>query len=318
MSFTTRRALHASACGTAISFLFCISAHATLIYGVASQGNSQFLVTFDTSSPTNVLSSVPLSGLGASDSILGIDIRPATGQLYALRAKNSIYEIATISSTGAVTSIGSSGVTVNGFGHGFDFDPTIDRIRVVTDTDKNYLFDPNTGALQTTGADLAYASGDPNFGHNPNVIGAAYSNNFNGAATSQLYGIDIANGVLVTQANSTGVLTTVGAIGQISTSLTGFDIPGTANFGYATGSAPNDGTSSLFQVNLATGNSFSLGNIGIVVTAMTVELVPEPSTCATAIAGACIILLKQRNSSDRLVVLRQLRKQRNIRSKSRA
>ena len=57
---------------------------------------------------------------------------------------------------------------------------------------------PNDGARRRRPtAALAYAAGDPNAGANPNVVGSAYTNNFAGATTTTLYGIDSDLDILV-------------------------------------------------------------------------------------------------------------------------
>ena len=45
---------------------------------------------------------------------------------------------------------------------GFDFNPTVDRIRVVSSNDRNYRLNPNTGAIAFIDTNLAYAATDPN------------------------------------------------------------------------------------------------------------------------------------------------------------
>ena len=42
------------------------------------------LASFDPSAPAALAASVPISGLGSGESVLGIDFRPANGKLYAL------------------------------------------------------------------------------------------------------------------------------------------------------------------------------------------------------------------------------------------
>ena len=55
-----------------------------LIYGIANQSPATSLVAFDSSSPSTLLTGVFLSGLQQNETIVGIDFRPATGQLYGL------------------------------------------------------------------------------------------------------------------------------------------------------------------------------------------------------------------------------------------
>jgi Domain of unknown function (DUF4394) len=128
--------------------------------------------------------------------------------------------------TGVATEVGVPGqFTLNGTAFGFDVNPVVDRIRVVSDADQNMRLNTNDGTLNATDVALNYASGDPNFGQNPNVVGSAYSNNMVGAATTTLYGIDSNLDILVTQTNPNGgILATNGSLGVDTTELVGFDI----------------------------------------------------------------------------------------------
>src|SRR5689334_16967896 len=106
------------------------SASAELIYGIAAVGNATSLLTWDSSSPGTIISGSFVSGLQNNETIVGIDVRPATGQLYALGTSSRLYTLNT--ATGAATAVGGQfAPALNGFSFGFDFNPTIDRIRVV-------------------------------------------------------------------------------------------------------------------------------------------------------------------------------------------
>ncbi len=48
------------------------------------------LLAFDSSSPGTIQASVPITGLQTGESILGIDYRPGTGQLYGLGSSNRL------------------------------------------------------------------------------------------------------------------------------------------------------------------------------------------------------------------------------------
>src|SRR5688572_8391490 len=118
------------------------SASAELIYGVAAVGNATGLVTWDSATPNDLESGVFVSGLQTNETLVGIDIRPATGQLYGLGTTGQLYTINP--ANGAATAVGSGTGALNGFNFGFDFNPTIDRIRNVSETNKNRVIDPNT------------------------------------------------------------------------------------------------------------------------------------------------------------------------------
>lgn len=247
------------------------------VFGVTQNGS---LISWNSNAPGAILSGVAISGLQLNEQIRGIDFRPATGQLYALGSFSNLYTLNTV--TGAATAVGTGPFSpgLNGSAFGFDFNPTIDRIRVVSDANQNLVLNPITGALQLNATPLNYASGDPNFGADPNVVGSAYDNNFAGATTSQLYGIDTALDVLVRQGNNTGVLTTVGSLGGDITNLVGFDISGATNIAYAASQEASGSISTFWRVNLSTGAATAVGQIGggTLVTAMAV--VPSPGSVA--------------------------------------
>lgn len=221
------------------------------------------LVVFNSARPNTILRTVAITGLGGGENVLGIDFRPATGQLYALSSASRIYTINTV--TGAATAIGSAGAfTLNGTDFGVDFNPTVDRIRVVSDADQNLRLNPNDGTL--TMADtpaLAYAAADPNTGQNPNITGAAYTNNFAVPTSTTLYDIDSTLNVLAIQnPPNNGVLNTVGPLGVDTTSNVGFDIAGTSGAALASFQLNGDTVSKLYRVDLTTGTALFIGPIG--------------------------------------------------------
>src|SRR4051794_22506774 len=70
------------------------------------------LLTFDSANPSSIISTVSITGLGALESIRGIDARPATGQLYALGITDNgltrAGQIYTINpASGVATAVGS-------------------------------------------------------------------------------------------------------------------------------------------------------------------------------------------------------------------
>jgi hypothetical protein len=267
------------------------SAAAELIYGIATQAAATSLLTWDSASPNNIQSGVFLSGLQSNETILGIDFRPATGALYGLGSSSRLYTINP--TTGVATAVGGQFTTLlNGFSFGFDFNPMIDRIRVVSETNQNLVLDPNTGVVQTVAPNVAYGAGDPNVGVDPNVVDSAYTNNFPGAGSTTLFGIDTGLDVLVTQVAATGALTTIGPLGLNASAASGFDISGVTGIAYAALLPTSSSQSSLYTINLATGAATSVGviNGGIVINALTVAPIPEPATAATFVIGALVAL----------------------------
>lgn len=272
-------------------------ASAELIYGIAAVGNATSLLSWDSASPGSIASGSFVSGLQSNETIVGIDFRPATGQLYALGTSSRLYTLNT--ATGAASAVaGAFAPPLNGFNFGFDFNPTIDRIRVVAETNKNTVLNPITGAVQLSATDLFFGPADPNFGVDPNVVNSAYTNNFVGAGATQLYGIDTALDILVTQANNAGTLGTVGPLGFNATGVGGFDISGTSGVAYAALLPSGSSQSNLYSISLATGLATNLGQIdgGVIITAISVvPAIPEPATLALAgMALAAIPLVRRR------------------------
>src|SRR5688572_3331353 len=89
------------------------------------------LQAFDTDSPEAVGTVIPILGLAAGESIVGIDFRPSTGGLYGLGVNGGIAHLYLINpTTGAATLVGgdialpqSTGAAGSGTGFGFDFNP---------------------------------------------------------------------------------------------------------------------------------------------------------------------------------------------------
>ena len=252
------------------------SVAAEAIFGLTTS-NSLVVIDSNTGAAVPLF---PVTGLTAGESLLGIDIRPATGTLYGLGSSNQLYTIST--TTGAATAVGAAGqFTLSGSAFGFDFNPTVDRIRVVSDADQNLRLNPATGGL-------AAVDGTLNPG-DPNVVGAAYTNNFSGATSTTLYDIDsVADALLIQSPPNAGTLVGVGPLGVDTGSLVGFDISGLTGFAYASLTAPTGGASQLYSIDLASGAATLIGTIAFGQTAFTLTdiaapigaPVPEPATLA--------------------------------------
>lgn len=254
--------------------------------------DNQTLVTWDANDPTNLLSGTAISGLAANESVRGIDFRPATGELYAVGSFNNLYRIDTSSGNASLVGGGSFAPGMNGSSFGFDFNPVIDRIRLVGDVNQNLVLNPNDGT-STQVTDLFYGSGDINEGTDPNVVASAYTNSFFGAASTQLYGIDTGLDILVTQANSAGTLMTVGDLGVDMNDTATFDISGLTGVAYGTIVETQTSRSLFWTMDLSTGQSTVLGEVGggSVITAMTT--IPAPGGLA-ALGLGCTALTRRK------------------------
>lgn len=277
---------------TALALCAAQSAQAAgLITLLGSTPGLQTLNRFDSATP-GALNPVPVTGLGIGESLLAIDFRPRSGQLYGLGSASNLYTINT--GTGLATIVGSGLATsiITATNYGFDFNPTIDRIRIVSTDNSNSVGNPITGGTQLVATPVFFPGGDPNAGQDPNLVHHAYTNNFDGAVTSQLYALDSNLDILVTQANNAGTLGTVGALGVNFGEAGGFDIDGQDGTAFAALSV--GGNSGLYTLNLVTGDATLLGALSGNVTGL--AIVPEPSSALLLGCGALALLRRKRTS----------------------
>jgi Domain of unknown function (DUF4394) len=260
---------------------FTLKANAVLMYGYNVTGNR--LLTFESDAPGTILSDVALTGLLGGESLLGIDIRPATGQLYGIAsARSGSMRIVTIDpQTGSVTQVNTAPLVIPaGTFFGMAFNPIVDRIRFVSDGDANLRLAPDTGALVAADVNLAYVAGDANVGANPTVAQVAYTNAFAAAAITTLYGIDTTTNTMVrigAPSPNGGELTTVGALGVDPTSsVGGFAISPKGNRGYT--ALRIGSVSVLHKISLSSGAAVAIGPIGSGTTIDGLAIAP-PTEC---------------------------------------
>jgi outer membrane protein assembly factor BamB len=106
---------------------------------------SNQLISFNAATPGKLLWKRPLVGLQRGEDILGIDYRQKNDTLYALGSSGRLYTVDT--EDGKLTAVGAPfAVALQGSDHGFDFNPTVDRIRVAGSSGQNMRLHPDTGA----------------------------------------------------------------------------------------------------------------------------------------------------------------------------
>ncbi len=281
---------------------------AETIYGLT---NFQELVVFDSATRT-VSNTTTLPGFSIiGERLLSIDVRPATGELYGLSDQNRLYRVNPLN--GASTLVGAGlGTSLTGNVRAIDFNPTVDRVRIVTSSGQNFRAHPDTGAVVFTDMPLMFKAGDANEGDTAAVVSAAYTNSFAGAASTVLYNIEAGNDALVTQAPpNDGKLNTIGSLGidaiDSSNEFTGFDISGATGIAYLTRGngvfgSPVYLAKSLYTVNLATGAATLAGPvIGLSGTLRDVAVAPVPEASAAALAligvAAGIVARRRRGSA---------------------
>ena len=99
---------------------------------------------------------VTITGLQPGESVLAIDVRPATGQLYALGSTSRLYIIDVVTGAARQVGTGTFARACSAASFGFDFNPTVDRIRVVSDTEQNLRLNPDTGAVVAADTNLTH------------------------------------------------------------------------------------------------------------------------------------------------------------------
>ena len=149
---------------------------------------------------------VNITGVQTGESIVAIDYRPATGVLYGLSNQSRLYILNP--ATGAARAVNTTPFTpaLSGGVAGFDFNPTVDLIRVISKSGQNLRLNPNDGTVVATDGNISGIA-------NAVVANVAYSNNISGATTTELFDIDFALGNLYKQNDNAGTLTLVGSLG---------------------------------------------------------------------------------------------------------
>ena len=254
-----------------------------------------------TSTPT---AAVPVSGLNIGDQLVAIDVRPQTGRLYGLGQNPKtgtvqLYILQMNSGTASAFALGSAQSFVDAAGlpllilanaFDIDFNPSVDRIRVVTTNGMNFRMNPNDGLLldgNFGGAAGSVAGVNPDArlnvgGANAQAMGTAYTNNEINTSITTQYTLDhITNQLYIQNPPNAGTLVspltiTVGGLPLDFAGDGGLDIQAgisAANSGAgAAGDAAavliSGGMSRLYRINLATGvatvRGSNLGGLNVI------------------------------------------------------
>ena len=244
---------------------------------------SNQLISFNAGQPRKLLSKKPLLGLQASETIVGIDFRVNKGVLYALGSVNGQGRLYTIdTATGYATLVGAPfAIALEGEEFGFDFNPTVDRIRVVSNTGQNLRLHPDLGVvvdanpnepgIQIDGK-LMFDAVDSQAGKPVTVMAAAYTYNKTNDKITTNYAIDGKLDLLLTQGTregvapavspNTGKLFTIGKLGFGDAERVAFDIADSTGAGFAAFTKRGGADSRFYLIDLETGAAQFLGTIG--------------------------------------------------------
>ena len=213
------------------------------------------LLNFALNNPNSV-SEKSLTGLLVDERFVGIDYRLRTatdhsGKLYGLTNKANLYTINPESGLASLVSTlkpaaGSSFTALDGTSFAVDFNPTADRLRVISNTGQNLRINVDTGDTIKDG-DINGASG-------AQVTAAAYTNSFKtpvATLATELFDLDQTNKTLTKQnPPNNGTLSLIGSLGINLGTDNGFDIAGGDNgLALATVSG-GSGPSVLYRIDL--------------------------------------------------------------------
>jgi hypothetical protein len=231
-----------------------------VLYATDTRGN---LLSFAADSPRRVRSTA-ITGLPAGVSLRGIDFRPATGDLYALGSDKVVYRVnvATAIAVAEGPAFELAPAALNSQNIGFDFNPTVDKIRVTSDADDNIRLDPDPGSLLMKDTSLTPAG--------VTVVGSAYTNSSfvafaNRPAATMLFALDVGaspDRIWLQNPANAGTLQNPVSLDLDLGVDAGFDIAGADNVGLVAGTPQGRSGARLYHVDVTTGEARQLGRIG--------------------------------------------------------
>jgi hypothetical protein len=237
----------------AASAAMMIASHAAQAAEVAALWGDNTISIVDTSQK-KVVKTWAISGINGK--VLGIDVRPADGMLYAVGADGGIYTVdgktgkATLKSK--LETMLPAGVVAT-----VDFNPAADRLRLMGSDGTSLRVNVDDGKVIKDGSHK-FADADMHKGEKPNVVAGAYSNSFKGTKETTLYNIDGTIGALVRQVPpNDGVLNAIGKLG-VKADAVAFDI-------WSDGNGKNEAWlmagDTLYSVDLTSGKATAAAKI---------------------------------------------------------
>jgi Domain of unknown function (DUF4394) len=222
---------------------------------VATTDQNQ-LIRFDARNPERIRDVRAISGLPAGVTLKGIDFRPATGDLYGVGSDSVVYRLNP--RTGIAVAEGPAfAPALRGTTFGVDFNPVVDKIRVVSDDRQNLRLNVDEGTVLSADKDI-----NPGM---PKLVGAGYLNSSFSATrptATTLFVVDAASDMLLKQnPPNEGTLVEGKDLGIDVGLNAGFDIAGADNTGFLANSTARRGTT-LYTVDVNTGDTDALGRIG--------------------------------------------------------
>lgn len=213
------------------------------------------IMLFRSDSPGKVQGAELVGGLQPAETLLGLDVLPSNGRIFALGSSNRIYVVNPV--TGAATAVSNTPFSppLNGTTFTFGIDPTTNDARVVSNTGQDLRISVANGQVTGVDAPYGYAADDAGAGTAPLLAALAYTiPPPGGAGTASFYAIDAERDVLTTAATGAATVRTIGPLGVEIVEPAGFDITpeGTAFAALRRGADQNP---QLYTVDLSTGTA---------------------------------------------------------------
>lgn len=239
------------------------------VIGLTDDGR---LVSFRSDKPGRSQEIGFVTGLVGNDvALVGIDFRVADGKLYGVSNGGGVYTIDRRS--GVASFVNSLTVALTGAFFGVDFNPALDRLRIVSDAGQNLSHNVNAGGttaaqtmLNTTGPTCPPALPPPTV---LGVSGAAYTSNDNEPANpttnTTLFDINtMSDQVVIQSPPGLGILVATGSLGVDAGPRVGFDIysslvGGVSVQNRAFASLVVGGVYGFYQINPLTGAAKRVG-----------------------------------------------------------
>jgi hypothetical protein len=227
----------------------------------------QRLVLFRTENPARWRDVGPITGFAGDTRLVGMDYRPANGVLYALGNAGGVYTIDT--ETAVATLRVNLTAALAGTNFDVDFNPAVDRMRVVSDSGQNLRVNVDTGAT-TVDPDLNNGAAPPALVSG--VSGAAYTNNDADPSTNTtLFDVNAAADQVVIQSPANaGAAVATGSLGIDASADVGFDIYSRLDDGIVKGltaylvtsvAGKNGMDNNVYRVRLLTGVAEKTGKL---------------------------------------------------------
>ncbi len=221
------------------------------------------LLRFDGDRPENIQRRVTVRGL--RDDLVGVDFRPANRDLYGLGRGGNVYKInpdnGRATRTAGLRTENGRRVELQGDSFGVDFNPTVDRLRVVSEADQNLRVNVNNGET-IVDPDIRYRDR----GADPRTTAVAYENNRAGAfgGSTRIFYTEANRDKLTTAVDAnTGVINGVGNLRLDAGNVAGFDIV-TRNGSNAAYAALQPGIfeSGFYNIDRSSGQARRIDDIG--------------------------------------------------------